>query len=491
MGNNSSSSHNVDMYDRVDGSTTADLRSQTAVAATSDPIYELCQILITKSEKHDVGHNISAQTFQRYFSSEQPTNVNVLLYNIVCHPKYSDVTPFITSETFIRFCRRMRNQLTETHLERTYLLMFSKCKATIDRIAVEDFFRTCFLLEAEMVGSKYACNRDSLFLASVVDSIATACVLGEKSTSIENLHRFLQINFPHLIHSSLHRWILRKISTVQPLPSNVIQRHYNGMMPKSSSRNVCSIVKSHHSEEDESQLHPVIVWFFSNTLPSIYTQKKPKALPVRKSSGQFQINPHDIVSSLMKYECGLDWELLYSTSIHGHSMNRLQHHVFAYRGPTAMLIKTDGDMLFCVAIDHEWRERVPRWGGNQCCVLQVTPVFKSFESGEKLMYFNLTTRGYPKGLHVGKNPKSPILEIDPDMSIAKVEQIPYKLELLEIWGCSGNDAKEEQVKQKKWEQCQAEKHKKININAVDWNENPDRYILELAGRPTYGANFKR
>jgi len=193
----------------------------------------------------------------------------------------------------------------------------------------------------------------------------------------------------------------------------------------------------------------------------------------------------------MKYESGLDWELLYSTSTHGHSMNRLQHHVFAYRGPTALIVKTDGDVMLCVTIDHEWRERVPRWGGNQCGIMQITPCFKKFESGDKLMYFNLTTRGYPFGLHVGKNPKNPVLEIDQELCVAKVEQIPYKLELLEIWGCSGCNTKEDQLKHKKWEQCQTEKHKKINLNKVDWNENPDRYILELAGRPSYGVNFKR
>ena len=50
------------------------------------------------------------------------------------------------------------------------------------------------------------------------------------------------------------------------------------------------------------------------------------------------------------------------------------------------------------------------------------------------MYFNVTTRGYPFGLQVGQNPKSPVVEIDPDLCLAKVKKIPYKLEMLEVSG---------------------------------------------------------
>ena len=75
-------------------------------------------------------------------------------------------------------------------------------------------------------------------------------------------------------------------------------------------------------------------------------------------------------------------------------------------------------------------------------------------------------------------------------SVSKKIKCPKNTNL-QVWGCADVEIKVKQEEQKKWEKEQAEKHKKINRNADNWNENPDRYILELAGRPTYGSNFKR
>lgn len=45
-----------------------------------------------------------------------------------------------------------------------------------------------------------------------------------------------------------------------------------------------------------------------------------------------------------------------------------------------------------------------------------------------------------------------------------------------------------QLEIKKWEVKQAEQLRKVKLTADDWVDHPDRYLLELAGRPTYSSN---
>lgn len=41
--------------------------------------------------------------------------------------------------------------------------------------------------------------------------------------------------------------------------------------------------------------------------------------------------------------------------------------------------------------------------------------------------------------------------------------------------------RDKQTDLRKWEAKQAEKNKKINLNNPEWKDNPDKYLLELAG----------
>lgn len=45
--------------------------------------------------------------------------------------------------------------------------------------------------------------------------------------------------------------------------------------------------------------------------------------------------------------------------------------------------------------------------------------------------------------------------------------------------------REAQLEIKKWEVKEAEKQRVVKINAAEWVDHPDRYLLELAGRPVY------
>jgi len=45
--------------------------------------------------------------------------------------------------------------------------------------------------------------------------------------------------------------------------------------------------------------------------------------------------------------------------------------------------------------------------------------------------------------------------------------------------------RENQLDIKKWEVKQAEKQRNVKLTPDDWVDHPDRYLLELAGRPSY------
>lgn len=74
---------------------------------------------------------------------------------------------------------------------------------------------------------------------------------------------------------------------------------------------------------------------------------------------------------------------MYDSDDQGLSINRFQHHVFNYRGPTLMFVKGDNDYLFCIASDIEWRESCHFWGGEESLLLMVKPEFRVVESKQR------------------------------------------------------------------------------------------------------------
>ncbi|KPJ01097.1 hypothetical protein RR46_00416 [Papilio xuthus] len=49
-------------------------------------------------------------------------------------------------------------------------------------------------------------------------------------------------------------------------------------------------------------------------------------------------------------------------------------------------------------------------------------------------------------------------------------------------------SRENQLEVKKWQVREAERQRNVKLSAADWIEHPDRYLLELAGRPQYNTS---
>ena len=51
------------------------------------------------------------------------------------------------------------------------------------------------------------------------------------------------------------------------------------------------------------------------------------------------------------------------------------HHVFGYRGPTLTFLHGQEGVQFCIAADTEWQESHQYWGGDECAVIQILPLY--------------------------------------------------------------------------------------------------------------------
>lgn len=66
---------------------------------------------------------------------------------------------------------------------------------------------------------------------------------------------------------------------------------------------------------------------------------------------------------------------------------RFLHHVLSYRGPTVSFIRGTDDVEFCLAVTDEWRESHQYWGGEDCMLVQILPLYKVIE--RKCLYIVL------------------------------------------------------------------------------------------------------
>ncbi|KAK2177990.1 hypothetical protein NP493_568g00003 [Ridgeia piscesae] len=228
-------------------------------------------------------------------------------------------------------------------------------------------------------------------------------------------------------------------------------------------------------DEGDSLLSPSILWVLSTVLPSVY-------VPPSKLTGDNKaiLGSHLPLSKVLT---GSNFHLMYSSNDHGLSTNRFNHHVFSYNAPTLMFVSFDRH-LYCVAVDSEWREGVKRWGGGDCQLIQLLPVFKSLQSGSGLLYFNTLDRRMPKQLQVGVDVKRLPLQIDAGFSSVKHYSVDVPLERLEVWGCGGESILKDQLSQKQWEQKEADKQKNRKLKIDDWNDNPDKELLNMGGITT-------
>ncbi|KAL3270881.1 hypothetical protein HHI36_021396 [Cryptolaemus montrouzieri] len=225
-------------------------------------------------------------------------------------------------------------------------------------------------------------------------------------------------------------------------------------------------------------------WLLASALPPLYSQPRKANSPSGSSNGltsmAFLAN---MLSSIPSH-----WVLIYDSDENGLGSNRFLHHTMAYKGPTLVVVKTNEGSVFCIACPDEWRESHQYWGREESALYQLLPKFGLLEKGPKMLYLNFSARGYPHGLRVGSDPRAPFISIDGGFEKIEFSKIPDKLCTIEVWGCGDTVSRDRQLEVKKWEVKEAERQRVVKMSASDWVDHPDRYLLELAGRPQYNSN---
>ncbi|CAK5085755.1 unnamed protein product [Meloidogyne enterolobii] len=81
-----------------------------------------------------------------------------------------------------------------------------------------------------------------------------------------------------------------------------------------------------------------------------------------------------------------DWNLLYSSTKNGLSVNRFEANVFDYRGPTVAIFNLTSNQLYAIAADEEWRHSCKSFGGPQCVLFKFSPEFKRIDLPSPALY---------------------------------------------------------------------------------------------------------
>lgn len=320
-----------------------------------------------------------------------------------------------------------------------------------------------------------------------------SCFLpGKDALSSGYIAKYLEQHCPRLIIPPLHKFCVHMMTTAYHSIESNTQTTAEGVNLDISTPVLDKGNPFLESGASKQSLLPVSeAWILSGTLPKLYT--RPQAIP-KSASGSASSSTTNLASvsfmSKLLSTVPSHWTLLYDSQMDGLGANRFLHHVLGYKGPTLTLLKGDNDLLICVAAPSEWRENYMYQGGDDCCIVQLLPKYIFIEHGPKLLYLNTNTRGYPKGLRAGKDPRKPVIAIDEGFEKFDFKGIANTLYSIEVWGCGDQKARETQTEIKKWQVKEAEKQRAVKMSAADWLDNPDRYLLELGGRQNYNNTSK-
>lgn len=191
------------------------------------------------------------------------------------------------------------------------------------------------------------------------------------------------------------------------------------------------------------------------------------------------------------YRASGSWTLLYNSVLHGHGCNRFFNHVLHYKGPTIVMIRDyEGDMIVAL-VDSEWHSDHPgSFGGSLCRLMTIIPRMHLYPHAVAV-HVDLKTRHKAHGIAIGSDPsfhhamlwvpsdlQTGIIRFDPTLPPGTARQI--NINTVEVWGCAVPQAMQAQAFQRAREAQAVEQRQKVR-NPGDWMDNPDRFLLGLAG----------
>ncbi|XP_063220459.1 uncharacterized protein LOC134529867 isoform X2 [Bacillus rossius redtenbacheri] len=323
-------------------------------------------------------------------------------------------------------------------------------------------------------------TRTCVHLLKILKAVVDSAFHRKETVSVSFLAHWVQANCSRLL-LGLHRYVVHTLTTAYHLIGKAEQENSSSGLELTTP----VLDRELKFEHDENVMLPLSeVWLLSTSLPEVFTRPSEHHTP---TTSAISMSASYFISKLIGSVCPSHWTMLYNSNDQGLAANRFLFHVLSYRGPTLTLIRGQDGVQFCIGSATEWRESHLYWGDENCIIIQILPLYHIIDRGPKLLYFNSSIRGYPKGIHAGSDKKAPCLQVDEGFSRLTFCGIPYIVGSIEVWGCGSVKDRNNQHDVKKWQVEQAEQARQVKLNPRDWVNNPDRYLLELAGRQSYAT----
>lgn len=454
------------------------------------PIDELAKILTKKNELEGSGNGISDHIFAKYVFPNN-TDLGMRLFrhfHTLSHAK----TVHLGTTAFKQQCERFLSILDDSKLIEMYVRIFCNLnEENASKEGVKSLLRTSFNIAMRYnAGEAHCCPN----IEATLDAVIATCFF-QDTLSIGFVSKWLDENCSRII-LPIHRYVLHLLTTTyRNIQMNLEDKSTNGL-----DLTTPVLEKGKPFEETKILLTLSMAWLLAGTLPLVYSRPqvnpKAKAEPTEDESTSSSLLPSASLLPSQNFITRIapvlpsHWTLLYDNLEHGVGANRFLHHVLGYKGPTLIFLKARSlkdnvEKVFCVAAPSEWKETHLYVGGEDSCLVQLSPKFSIMEKGGKILYLNTHIRGYPKGLRVAVDPRNPIIAIDEHFEKMDVHAMAHTLLAIEVWGCGDKSSRDVQLDIKKWQIKEAERQRAVKMSAADWLDHPDRYLLELSGRPQY------
>ncbi|XP_055530780.1 uncharacterized protein LOC129721802 isoform X2 [Wyeomyia smithii] len=488
----------------------ADLQDRSQ--AQYHPVEKLGKILAKKSEEERGINGITVDIFARYVFPKFP-DMGRKLFQLLRHNSHAK-TDHMGVTAFRQQCEKFLGILDDSVILENYVRMFGDLSETdlIKPDNFKDLLRTCYSLAmAHYQDGPQTC----LLLDRTLNSVVKSCFFSKESLSAGYICRWLENHGPRLV-PPLHKYCVHALSTSHRMIIDSSMKNNSDTVVSISAItageasyglelqtpilekgspcfNSGSTIGAGSgkplSQEDREKLsnqQPLLpiseAWLLAGALPPLYSKPQSVQAPLNSTSTNLasQMFMAKLLSMVPSH-----WTLLYDSRQDGAGTNRFLHHVLGYRGPNLVLFRCDDELLFCVANPVEWRETHLYFGVEDSCCLQLLPKFVMLEKKPKSLYLNTHIRGYPKGLRAGSDPRKPIIIVDEHFEKLEHRGLQHKILSIEVWGCGDPHQREVQLDIKKWQIKEAERQRTVKMTAADWMDHPDRYLLELGGRPNY------
>ncbi|XP_048518890.1 uncharacterized protein LOC109540136 [Dendroctonus ponderosae] len=445
------------------------------------PVERLAKILSDKAQQLDGAPGVTLPVFQRCLFPRYPHLAERLFQHFV--EQAGSASACLPAPIFRQQCDKYLAILDDGAILDTWVRMWASFDAAKGGHVITPEGFAGLLMCAYHVSMDHYSGGPQMCLSinKTLKAVVDGCFYLKPSLSAQYVAHWLADNAARLL-LPLHRYAVHTIATAwrtidQDTP------------PESSGLELTTPVLEEANPFGHGNPHPHLLtmslsWLLAGALPPIYSTPQRASSPSSSGTGLASM------AFLSKIACAIPshWALLYDSDEQGLGANRFLHHVLGYKGPTLVIFRSDDNEKFCVTSPCEWKESHHYWGGEGSAVFQLLPKFQLLEKGTKLLYLNTTVRGYPQGLRAGSDPRSPIIAVDAGFEKMEWKKIPLHIQTIEVWGCGDQVQRERQLEVKKWEVKEAEKQRTLKLSAADWLDHPDRYLLELAGRPQYHQN---